>query len=150
MLCYAGVICSEGHHIYIVFYYIYMCVCAFVYVYIYNILRTTPCQFWGFTSAWGVQRGVGWSVDSRLDRVDASGPEYHEQSAGNWRVSWGASHRKGIVHTCARRIDNSILFLLICCCWLISLPIRSRWFPVGPMPGLSWLRTMWAPLLGEC
>ena len=28
MLCYAGVICSEGHHIYIVFYYIYICVCV--------------------------------------------------------------------------------------------------------------------------
>ena len=32
MLCNAGVICSEGHHIYILF---YMCVCVFVYIYIY-------------------------------------------------------------------------------------------------------------------
>jgi len=56
---------------------------------------------------------------TRLERVDASGPgvECHEQSTGSWRV-------KGIMHTiCTSNVDDSILLLMIFCCWLISLPI---------------------------
>ena len=38
----------------------------------------------------------------------------------------GASHVKGIMHTISTsNVDDSILLLMIFCCWLISLPIRS-------------------------
>ena len=46
-----------------------------------------------------------------------------------------------IPYVCTSNMDASILLLLIFCCWLISLPIRSGWFPVadcGPCGRLCW------------
>ena len=74
---------------------------------------------------------MGWSVDSRLERVPRDRGwnmvECHEQSAGNWSVSWikGANHIKGILHTiCTEKIDDSV--------------------------SAGWFQTMLAPLLGKC
>jgi len=71
--------------------------------------KITKCVGWS----------VGWSVVSRLERVDASGLalDCHEQSAGNWRVSWieVASHVKGNVHTAHQK------WMVPCyCCWFAA------------------------------
>lgn len=121
-------------------------------------MRTSLCQRWGFTSTWGAQQGVGWSVDSRLERVPRDRGwnmvECHEQSAGNWSVSWikGANHIKGILHT----IYAHKKWMIQCyCCWFADVGWSICLFevdepPVGHMSALGWFRTMWAPLLGKC